>query len=118
MAEELEPVRVLGENAEHVAEDPPLRIDRRSRASALKELAAGFVDFPDGGEMGPWTLPYEEVFYVVTGTLSLHYGERTVSGGPGAVLAIQRGATVTYEGAPGTRVFYSLVPANWMESQA
>lgn len=117
MSDTVEPVLVLPLNEAHLADSPPLLIDRRSRGSALKELSAGFVDFPDGGELGPWTLPYEEVFYVIAGKLSLHYDGKTVSGEPGSVITIERGATVTYEGTPGTRVFFSLVPANWMETQ-
>lgn len=118
MTDQFEPVLLLEENSEHLAENPPAHLDRRTRASGLTELAAGFVTFPDGGELGPWTLPYEEVFYVISGVLSLHIDGKTVSGEAGAVLSLEKGATVIYAGTPGTRVFYSLVPANWMESQS
>ena len=96
----------------------PVQIDRRTPPFGLAELAAGFVHFPDGGCTDPWTLPYEEAFYVIEGELTLHVetaGEerRTVVGKAGDVLALHRGATVRYEGTPGTRGFYSLVPANW-----
>ena len=96
----------------------PVQIDRRTPPFGLAELAAGFVEFPEGGRTDPWTLPYEEAFYVIEGELTLHVeteGEQggTVVGKTGDVLALHRGATVRYEGTPGTRAFYSLVPADW-----
>jgi ethanolamine utilization protein EutQ (cupin superfamily) len=96
----------------------PVQIDRRTPPFGLTELAAGFVHFPEGGCTDPWTLPYEESFYVIEGRLTLHVeteGEDagTVVADAGEVVALHRGSTVRYEGTPGTRAFYSLVPADW-----
>lgn len=111
-----DPVRVMPFNADFTAENGPVKVDRRSKPSELTELSAGFVDFPDGGKTDPWTLPYEEVFYVIEGELILHLDGRTVSAASGDVVTIEKGATVEYEGTPGTRAFFSLVPANWLET--
>jgi ethanolamine utilization protein EutQ len=96
----------------------PVQVDRRTPPFGLAELAAGFVHFPDGGGTDPWTLPYEEVFYVIEGQLTLHVETDGEDGGDvvanvGDVVALHRGATVRYEGTPGTRAFYSLVPQDW-----
>lgn len=110
-----EPVRLMPFNAEFTAENGPIKVDRRSKPSALTELSAGFVTFPDGGRSEPWTLPYEEVLYVIEGTLTLHVGDEAVVAETDELVTLENGATVVYEGTPGTRVLFSLVPADWLE---
>ena len=109
------PVRVMPFDAEFTAENGPVKVDRRTKPSGLTELSAGFVTFPEGGATDPWTLPYEEVFYVIEGELTLHLDGRPTVAAAGEVVTLEKGATVVYEGAPGTRAFFSLVPANWLE---
>lgn len=111
-----DPVRVMPFNAEFTGESGPVKVDRRSKPSELTELSAGFVTFPDGGKTDQWTLPYEEVFYVIEGELALHVDGRTVTVAADEVVTLEKGATVVYEGTPGTRAFFSLVPANWQET--
>lgn len=111
------PVMKLVFDPQHTAENGPALVDRRTRQSGLAELSAGFFDFPDGGEVGPWTLPYEEVLYVVRGRLSLEFDGTEVVAESGEMVSLERGATATYKGTPGTKVVFSLVPANWQETQ-
>lgn len=110
-----EPVRVMPFDAEFTAENGPVKVDRRSKPSALTQLSAGFVDFPEAGRTDTWTLPYEEVFYVIEGELTLHVGDHAIVAAADEVVTIEKGATVVYEGSAGTRAFFSLVPANWLE---
>lgn len=110
-------VRVMPFDAEYTAKNGPVKVDRRTRPSGLTELSAGFVTFPDGGATDPWTLPYEEVFYVIEGELALHLDGRPIMAAAGEVVALEKGVTVVYEGSPGTRAFFSLVPADWLEKQ-
>ena len=79
--------------------------------------AIGIVRFPDGGASDPWKLPYEEAFYVISGTLTLTVvGGESVVVPAGEVVTLEKGCTVVYEGEPGTTAFFCLVPANWLES--
>jgi 2-iminobutanoate/2-iminopropanoate deaminase len=109
------PQRVLAPafDSARVDRDGPVVIDRRSQASGLKELATGFVEFPDGGSVGPVTIAYEESFHVVTGSLTLTCDGATAVAEAGGVLTLEKGTTVTYRAAKGTRAFYALVPADW-----
>jgi ethanolamine utilization protein EutQ (cupin superfamily) len=107
------PVRNLPFDSSLSENHGPLLVDQRTRASGLVDLGAGFVDFPDGGTSAQWTTPYEEVIYVLTGELTVAADAQSVRGRPGDVLTIAKGTTVTYGGTRGTRVFFSLVPADW-----
>lgn len=100
---------------EFTATNGPVHVDRRSRPTNLTQLSAGFVDFPEAGTTDPWTLPYEEAFYVISGELTLHHDGEAIVGRAGDVLVLEEGVTVTYEGTAGTRAFFSLVPADWMD---
>jgi ethanolamine utilization protein EutQ (cupin superfamily) len=108
-------VRKLTFDADRTEVHGPLLVDQRTRGSGLNELGAGFVDFPDGGTSSPWTTPYEEVIYVVAGKFMLTADGDTLVGRPGDLITIAKGTTVTYGGEAGTRVLFSLVPADWAE---
>ncbi|GAA2082310.1 cupin domain-containing protein [Aeromicrobium tamlense] len=110
------PVRLAPFNADFTAQNGPIDIERRSMPNGLSELSAGIVRFPDGGRSEPWTLPYEEAFYVIDGELSLHVGDETIVVPAGEVVTLEKGCTVEYEGTPGTNAFFCLVPANWLET--
>jgi ethanolamine utilization protein EutQ len=112
------PVRMMPFDEAFTAENGPVKVDRRSKPSELVELSAGFVTFPAGGATDPWTLPYEEVFYVVEGELTIHLDGTPIIAAAGDVVTLEKGVTVVYEGAPGTRAFFSLVPANWLEAKS
>lgn len=110
------PVKLAPFNANFTAKNGPIDIERRSMPNGLKELSAGMVRFPDGGRSEPWTLPYEETFYVIEGELSLHVDGQTVVVPAGEVVTLEKGCTVEYEGTVGTVAFFCLVPANWLET--
>jgi ethanolamine utilization protein EutQ (cupin superfamily) len=56
---------------------------------------------------------------VVSGELTLNVFDEAnpyqVTGGPGDVLTIARGATVEYAGISGTRLFVTFAPLNWQD---
>lgn len=109
------PVRNMPFDPEHTGVNGPVAIDRRSKPSRLSELSAGFVTFTEAGATEPWTLPYEEAFYVVEGELTLVLDGERITAVAGEVLTLEKGVTVVYEGTEGTRAFFSLVPADWMD---
>lgn len=111
------PIQLLADSDEHRAKVGTSMSNRMTRQCGFTELSAGFTDFTSGGETEPWTAPYEEVLYVISGRLDLRTSAgQHLTGHPGDVLTIEKGATVTYQGAPGTRLFFALTPANWMET--
>jgi len=92
----------------------PFVLDRRSRATPLTQLSAGFLVSQNGGSAEPWTLPYEEVLYGIEGRATLHVeGQKDVVVGPGDFVVLPKGTTVVYEAAPGTRILYAVAPADW-----
>ncbi|WP_148222425.1 hypothetical protein [Rhodococcus opacus] len=91
----------------------PMKLELRSARTGIDQLAGGILRFDDGGAGEPWKLPYDEMLYVITGTLRLRFADQILSLAPGEVAAIPRGAEVVYEGEPGTTAFYALTPADW-----
>ncbi len=78
-------------------------------------MAAGYMAL-DQGEF-PWTLNYDEVDIVLEGELvitrSSASGAEVVRGGPGDVIFIPKGSSITF-GTPGhTRFVYVAFPADW-----
>ena len=62
-----------------------------------------------------WTLNYDEVDYIIDGTLEIVIDGRKVVGNPGDTLFIPAGSTIEFS-APGfTRFLYVVYPANWSE---
>ncbi len=60
-----------------------------------------------------WTLNYDEVDYIIDGTLEIIIDGRKVVGNPGDTLFIPAGSTIEFS-APGfTRFLYVVYPANW-----
>lgn len=110
------PVKLAPFHLDHTAKNGPIDVERRTLPNGLVELSAGIVRFPQGGRSDPWTLPYEEAFYVIEGRLMLHVGEETVEVPAGEVVTLEKGCTVEYEGEVGTVAFFCLVPANWLET--
>lgn len=111
------PVRTLPFDADYTATNGPVTIDRRSEPSGLTELSAGFVTFTETGATDPWTLPYEESFYVIEGEMTVILDGERITARAGEVLTLERGVSVVYEGTEGTRAFFSLVPADWRKQQ-
>ena len=88
----------------------PMKVDRRSRASGLTEMATGFSEFVETTSYGPETLPYDETLYVLDGELTVTYAGSEIVGRPGDLLSLERGSTITVKGVRGTRLLYSVAP--------
>ncbi len=110
-------IALLPEDDEHRSPVGTGFANRLTRKIGFTDLSAGFMEFTESGEGDPWTAPYEEVLYVVSGRLDLRTPDgRHETGLPGDVLTIEKGATVTYDGSAGTKLFFALTPANWQGS--
>ncbi len=64
-----------------------------------------------------WTLPYDEVVYVVAGDLNLRLMEGDeIHAGAGDIIWIPKGVHLKYEGA--CEIFYVMYPVNWQSAEA
>ena len=61
----------------------------------------------------PWTLQYDEVDYVIEGHLTVWYGEKAVTAGPGELILIPKGSAIRFSAEEKTRFLYVTYPADW-----
>ncbi len=76
-------------------------------------MAAGYMAL-DQGEF-PWTLTYDEVDVVLEGELVIRRGGEVARGGPGDVIFIPKGSSITFGTPNRVRFIYIAYPANWSE---
>lgn len=62
-----------------------------------------------------WTLKYDEVDYVIDGTLEIIVDGKTSSASRGDILFIPKDTTVTFNTPDETRFMYVTYPANWAD---
>ena len=61
----------------------------------------------------PWTLQYDEIDYVLEGTLSIRSGGQTVTAGPGEMILIPKGSAIEFSAPDYARFLYITYPADW-----
>ena len=85
-------------------------------------VAAGYMtlDAAAGGPQSegefPWTLSYDEIDVVLEGELVITRGREVVRGGPGDVIFIPKGSSITFGTPKHTRFVYVAFPADWNKS--
>ncbi len=62
-----------------------------------------------------WTLKYDEIDYVIEGTLEIIIGDRKIIGNKGDVIFIPKDSTIKFNAPKFTRFMYVTYPANWYE---
>jgi len=62
-----------------------------------------------------WTLNYDEVDYIIDGTLEILIDGRKVVGQAGDIIFIPAKSTIEFSTPNFTRFFYVVYPANWYE---
>ena len=62
-----------------------------------------------------WTLNYDEVDYIIDGTLEIIIDGRKVIGKAGDVIFIPAHSTIEFSAPDFARFFYVVYPANWYE---
>jgi ethanolamine utilization protein EutQ len=78
-----------------------------------RNLACGFMEMEESEF--EWTLNYDEVDYVIEGTLVIKTGDSEIRGNAGDVIMIPKGSSISFS-APGyVKFFYVTYPANWSE---
>ena len=61
----------------------------------------------------PWTLQYDEIDYVVDGSLTVCYGDTSVTAGPGELILIPKGSSIQFSVPEKARFLYVTYPADW-----
>ena len=64
----------------------------------------------------PWTLTYDEYYYVVNGTLEILIDNRKVEGNEGDILYIPKGSSIQFSSPNHCRAVYFTYPADWENS--
>ncbi|WFD12344.1 cupin domain-containing protein [Tepidibacter hydrothermalis] len=62
-----------------------------------------------------WELTYEEIDYVIEGSVTVTIGGKALTAYPGDVLYIPSGSKVTWESNDKAKLFYVTYPANWAD---
>ena len=76
-------------------------------------ISAGFLVI-DHSEF-PWELTYEEIDYVIEGTLTVTIDGKKYTAHPGDVLFVPSGSKVIWGSPDKARIFYATYPANWAD---
>ncbi len=74
-------------------------------------ISAGFLVI-DHSEF-PWELTYEEIDYVIEGTLTVTIDGKKYTANAGDVLFVPSGSRVIWGSPDKARIFYATYPANW-----
>lgn len=76
-------------------------------------ISAGFLVIENS--QFDWELTYEEIDYVIEGTLTVTIDGTTYTAHAGDVLFVPSGSKVTWGSPDKARVFYATYPANWAD---
>ncbi len=77
------------------------------------KMSAGFLIIENS--KFDWELTYEEIDYVIEGTLTVEIDGKTYTAYPGDVLFVPSGSKVVWGSPDKARVFYTTYPANWAD---
>lgn len=64
----------------------------------------------------PWKLDYDEIDYVISGSLTIQCGSHSVTAGPGELLLIPKGSSIRFSVPEKARFLYVTYPADWQGS--
>lgn len=62
-----------------------------------------------------WTLNYDEIDYVIEGTLEIIVDGRKVVGNKGEAILIPKGSKIQFSAPKFARFLYVIYPADWQE---
>lgn len=77
------------------------------------KMSAGFLVIENS--KFDWELTYEEIDYVIEGTLTIEINGKTYTAYPGDVLFVPSGSKVVWGSPDKARLFYATYPANWAD---
>lgn len=77
------------------------------------KMSAGFLIIENS--RFDWELTYEEIDFVIEGTLTIEINGKTFVAYPGDVLFVPSGSKVVWGSPDRAKVFYATYPANWAD---
>lgn len=77
------------------------------------KMSAGFLTIENS--RFDWELTYEEIDYVIEGTLTVEINGKTYTAYPGDVLFVPSGSKVVWGSPDKAKIFYTTYPANWAD---
>lgn len=77
------------------------------------KMSAGFLTMEKS--CFEWELSYEEIDYVIEGTLTLTINGKTYTAYPGDVIYLPSGSKVVWSTNDKAKIFYTTYPANWAD---
>ncbi|MDT2599589.1 cupin domain-containing protein [Enterococcus hulanensis] len=75
------------------------------------KISAGFLEI-DHSQFD-WELSYEEIDYVISGSLEITIEGKKYTANPGDVVFVPKGSKVTWASPDKVKLFYATYPANW-----
>lgn len=75
------------------------------------QISAGFLEIDHSSF--DWELTYEEIDYVISGTLEITIESQTFTANPGDVVFVPKDSKVTWCSPNKVKLFYATYPANW-----
>jgi len=76
-------------------------------------MATGFMELEKSSF--DWTLGYDELDYIIEGTLDITIDGKTYTGKAGDVFFIPKDSSITFTASEYCKFFFSTYPANWEE---
>lgn len=64
----------------------------------------------------PWTLNYDEIDYVISGSLTIYHGQHAVTAQAGELILIPKGSSILFSVPDKARFLYVTYPADWQQS--
>lgn len=77
------------------------------------KMSAGLLTIEDS--KFEWELTYEEIDYVIEGTLTVEINGKTYTANEGDILFVPSGSKVVWGSPNKAKVFYTTYPANWAD---
>lgn len=65
----------------------------------------------------PWTLQYDEIDYVISGSLTVYHGQNAVTAQAGEVILIPKGSSILFSVPDKARFLYVTYPADWQNQK-
>lgn len=92
--------------------DPNAKVYYQELISKEEEqISAGFLEIDHSSF--DWELTYEEIDYVISGTLEITIEGQTFTANPGDVVFVPKDSKVTWCSPNKVKLFYATYPANW-----
>lgn len=64
-----------------------------------------------------WTLNYDEIDYVISGSLTIKGPQGSVTAGPGEIILIPKGSAIQFSVPEKARFLYVTYPADWADQK-